>query len=74
MADVDLNFLARQMDRLISDVANIRDDITVLTAMGTRLEGAVHALTVEVRAGQRQFARLNDRVRKLELADEAEPS
>ena len=63
---VDLNFLARQMDRMLGDVANTRDDITVLTAMVGRVESSLQALTVEVRAMQRQFGRLNDRVRKLE--------
>jgi hypothetical protein len=33
MADVDLNFIARQCDRLTSDISTLRDDINVLSAM-----------------------------------------
>ena len=68
MAEITLEFLGRQIERVINDVANIRDDITVLTAISTRLETSVQTLTVEIRAMQRQFARMNDRVSRLEDA------
>jgi hypothetical protein len=41
MADVDLSFLARQMERLIANDARQHDDITVLTAIVTRLDNSV---------------------------------
>jgi hypothetical protein len=36
MTDRDLNFLARQIERLINDVGSFRDDMRVLTAMMLR--------------------------------------
>jgi len=33
MADADLDFLARQIDRTITEVGGLRDDNRVLTAM-----------------------------------------
>jgi len=69
MADtghVDLNFLARQIDRLITEVDSVRDDMTVLTAMVMRLDGSHTALLQEVRATHAQIGRMNDRIRKVE--------
>ena len=50
MVDADLNFIARQIDRLLSDVASIRDDMAVLTAIVLRLDGSFTALLQETRA------------------------
>jgi hypothetical protein len=41
MAEVDLNFLARQMERLIADNASLRDDNRVLTAMVMRIDNSI---------------------------------
>ena len=68
MADIDLNFIAKRLDQLGADVANIRDDITVLTAMTGRLESAMASLVQEFRATHSQMARFNDRLRKVENA------
>ena len=79
MAEVDLNFLARQMERLIADNASLRDDNRVLTAMvmridnsiirlETRFDGSFAELLAEMRATHVQIARIDDRVRKLEEA------
>jgi len=57
---VDLNFIARRLDQLGNDVANMRDDIVVLTAMVSRLEASVTSLVQEMRA------RFDNRLRKLE--------
>lgn len=59
MTEITLEFIGRQLERLIGDVANLRDDVTVLTAICVRLE-------TQMEAHHRQFARMNDRVRKLE--------
>ena len=64
MAEVDLNFLARQIERLIP----LCDDVAVLTAMVMRLDASQNALLHEVRAVHSQIARRNDRVTKLEDA------
>jgi len=50
---VDLNFIARRLDQLGNDVVNMRDDITVLTAMVSRLEASVTSLVQEMRATRR---------------------
>lgn len=66
LADPDLNFLARQNERILTEIASVRDDITVLTAIVMRLDGSHAALLQETRATHTQIARMNDRVRKLE--------
>jgi hypothetical protein len=44
---VDLNFIARRLDNLGNDVANMRDDMIVLTAMVSRVESSVTSLVQE---------------------------
>jgi outer membrane murein-binding lipoprotein Lpp len=66
MVEPDINFLARQIDRLITDVAGVRDDMAVLTAIVLRLDGSMTALLQETRATHAQIARMNERIRKLE--------
>jgi len=70
MAEADLNFIARQNERLITDMASLRDDMRVLTAIVMRLDSAMGALTQEMRVTHTQMARVIDRVRKLEDASE----
>jgi hypothetical protein len=48
MTELDFNFLARQNERILTELGSLRDDITVLTGITTRLEGAVDGLSVEV--------------------------
>lgn len=50
MAKVDLEFIARQMERVINDLAGLKDDVMVLTARVERLDATVHGLVVELRA------------------------
>jgi ubiquinone biosynthesis protein UbiJ len=68
MTDPDLNFLARQVERLINDVGSLRDDMRVLTAMVLRQDHTLARLVEEVRAVHEQISRMNDRIRKLEDA------
>jgi hypothetical protein len=75
MADPDLNFLARQIERLLANDASQHDDMAVLTAIVLRMDGRVQrqeesilALLNEIRAVHTQIARMNDRIRKLEGA------
>jgi hypothetical protein len=70
MVDADLNFIARQIERLITDLASVRDDMAVLTAIVPRLDGSMTALLQETRATHSQIARMNDRIRKLEDAQQ----
>ena len=55
MTDPDLKFLARQVERLITDAGSLRDDIGVLTAMGLRTDGLMAALLQEARATHAQI-------------------
>jgi len=66
MADADLNFIARQIDRLITEVGGMRDELRVQGAMIMRLDGSHTVLLEELRATHVQIARVIDRVRKLE--------
>ena len=66
LTDPDLNFLARQNGRILTEIASLRDDMIVLTAMVMRLDGSHAALLQETRATHAQITRMNDRVRKLE--------
>jgi predicted nuclease with TOPRIM domain len=66
MTEPDFNFLTRQNERILTELGSLRDDITVLTGIAIRLEGALDGLTVEVRGLRSKLDRLDQRVRKLE--------
>jgi len=68
MAEVDLAFLARQIERVIYEVCRLRDETTVHTATITRLDGTVAGLVQEVRAVHTWVAQTDGGVRKLEDA------
>jgi hypothetical protein len=68
MTDVDLNFLARQNERILSDLATVREEMRVQGAMIMRLEGAVASLSERVHVVHTQISPINDRLRKLEDA------
>jgi outer membrane murein-binding lipoprotein Lpp len=63
---IDLNLIARRLDQICYDMANMRDDLVVLTAMVSRLEASVTSLVQEMRAAPSQMARFDNRLRKLE--------
>jgi transcriptional regulator with XRE-family HTH domain len=69
MPDLDLSLITHHLDRLITEVASMRDDIGVLTAIVMRLDGSQSALLQELRATHSQIARMNDRIRKLENSE-----
>ena len=66
MIDADINFPARQSERIMSEIASLRDDAAVLTSIVLRLDGSMTAVLQEMRATHTQIARMNDRIRKLE--------
>ena len=68
MTEMDLNFIAKQLERVLAEQAGIRDEMLVLGARFNRLEAAVTVVTLEVRALGNQIARMNDRILKLEDA------
>jgi phage-related minor tail protein len=64
--EVDLNFISRQLDRLITEVASLRDEVHVQGAMLMRLDSTVAAVLVEQRAMREQVMRMAVRISKLE--------
>ena len=66
MADINLDFLARQMERVLTEIGSLRDDMSVLTALSLRLDATMTGVQQELRATHTQIQRMNDRVRKLE--------
>jgi hypothetical protein len=70
MTEPDLSFLARQNERLISDVSSLRDDMRVLTAIVMRLdntrerhEALLTDMVREIQAMNARAARTDDRLR-----------
>ena len=63
---VDLAFVGRALRRLTDDVAGLRDEMRVQTAMILRIEGNLNGVVDQMRAMVAQHARLVDRVRQLE--------
>jgi hypothetical protein len=68
MADepITLEFLARQQQRMFDEMASMRDDMQVLSAMVMRLDGTVGLVLTELRATHSQHQRLANRVRRIE--------
>lgn len=67
---ITLEFLARQQTRILDEMGEFRDQLTVLTAICMRVEASVTSLTIEVRAMHSQHSRLERRVDKLEKAQD----
>jgi len=67
MADtVTLEFLARQLERILTRLGAIEDQITVLTGMAIRHDGALDGLATEFRGFVQATNRADHRLRKLE--------
>jgi hypothetical protein len=58
----------RQNERILHDLAGVRDELRVHGAMIMRLEGAVASLSEQVHVMHNQTGRMNDRLGKLEDA------
>jgi septal ring factor EnvC (AmiA/AmiB activator) len=69
MAEIDLTFISKQLERVLAEQAGMRDELLVLAARFARLEAAVNVVTVEVRALGNQVGRMNDRIAKLEAVE-----
>jgi hypothetical protein len=63
---VTLEFLARQMDRMLDRLGTMEDQITVLTGIAMRLDGAVEGLATEVREDLEIWT---DREKQIQRAD-----
>jgi hypothetical protein len=63
---IDLAYIGRTLQRLTTEVASLRDDMHVLTAIVQRLDNSQGRMLEELRAMHSQYSRLNNRVRQLE--------
>ena len=64
--NVTLEFIAKQLERVIADQAEMRDDIRVLTAIVLRHENTLKDILSQIRTMVAQHQRFNDRLRRLE--------
>ncbi len=58
MAKVDLEFLARQFEQVIGDLATLKDDAMLVMAHLDRIEATVQSLVVESRSMHNRHERL----------------
>jgi hypothetical protein len=63
---VDLAYVGRALQRLTVEVASLRDDMHVLTAIVQRLDNSQGRMLEELRAMHRQQSRFGERLRRLE--------
>jgi hypothetical protein len=68
MAHVSLDFLAGQLERVLNRLGAVEDQITVLTGMTIRLDGAVNGLATEMRGRFQSINRIEHRLRRVEDA------
>jgi hypothetical protein len=69
MAEIDLAFIARQLERLVNDMAGLKDDMVVVMARLDRLDATTHSLVTEMRAMHSRHDRVARRVERLEEAN-----
>jgi hypothetical protein len=65
MAKVDLEFLAGQIERVITDLATLKDDAMVVMARLDRIDASLQSLVVEVRAMHSRHERLARQVERV---------
>jgi hypothetical protein len=61
---IDLGYIGQELQRLTTEVAGLRDDMHVLTAIVQRLDNSQGRTLEDLRGMHRQYSRLN--VRQLE--------
>jgi hypothetical protein len=66
MAKIDLEFVARQVERVITDIAALKDDMMVVLARLDRIDATAQSVVVEVRAMHSRHERLTRRVERFE--------
>ncbi|HEY7302166.1 MAG TPA: hypothetical protein VH684_30095 [Xanthobacteraceae bacterium] len=73
MAEIDLGFLARQNERILAELGNIREELALHSATIARLDHTVTSqssadalMLAEMRAIRSQVARLVDRINRVE--------
>jgi predicted nuclease with TOPRIM domain len=66
MTEITLEFIAKQLERVISEQGALRDEMLVLGARMTKVEAGVAVIAAEVHALANQLARIGLRVEMLE--------
>jgi hypothetical protein len=67
--DVSIEFVSRQLERVLDRLGAIEDQITVLTGMAMRHDGSLAGLVIEVRGLAQSIAHIEHRLRKVEDAE-----
>jgi hypothetical protein len=62
------DLLVSQLERVLNRLGAVEDQITVLTGMTIRLDGAVNGLTTEMRGLVQSIDRIEHRLRRVEDA------
>ena len=65
-APIDLAYIGRALQRLTNDMAEMRDEMRVQTAMILRMDGTLNGVVNQMRAIVAPHQRTVDRVRRLE--------
>ena len=63
---VTLDFIGKQIERVIAEQSSMRDDLRVLTTIVLRLEGTLNGVLDQLHATVSQHQRLDARLRRLE--------
>lgn len=66
MTDVDLNFLAKQMDRMLTEIGSFRDDMNVMMAILQRLDHRIGAVEFSVQSIGTQLTDMHTYNRRVE--------
>jgi hypothetical protein len=85
VAEIDLAFIARQLERLVNDMAGLKDDMTVVMARLERIDASTQAAVErmeittrgvldELRAMHRRHDRVAKRAERLEDTHRDPPS
>ena len=70
MPDVSLEFISRQLDRVLDEMRTIRRDLDMLTRIALRLDSTVDALREDVKS---LWLSQGDLRRRLEALEEPRP-
>ena len=62
----DIDFLAGQIQQILTELGNVRADMRVLTAMVMRLDNTIQTIPQELHEIHSWMIRVDDRVHKLE--------
>lgn len=66
MTEVDLNFLAKQVDRVLTEIGSMREDMTVMMGILQRLDHSIASMGTQLTDMHAYNRRVEDRVHKLE--------